>query len=235
MNDIQIRRCLHVMDKMLQRPICSLFMEDSPYAAQHVKKANMRRKTKSLEQIRASLIKQEYTFKCWMNDVMNFWSDQIKHYNDWNVKAMARDLSKWFEKRCHKLESSDANDLNKWAIEFIDKYNEFKMCIEETSEDLYELGLRLRTPVNEPLFSPFEPIEVEALAKAIAMVDDDNTMKAVLAIVVAHEGKQNEKILMNAAGCVDMKIETFQPQTHYILRDFLQKYLQQRDMSYPSA
>ena len=233
MKDKTKLQCLKLMDKMMARPLCALFLGQE--GSLFFKQRQQRRKSVSLERIRASLIKGEYSgIREWSTVVTQWFESMMKASRNPNVRAIVTDMLEWFGKRSTKLVRGTSGK-NEWINKMSSGYSELVSSLMRTSEieSLAEFKHRLTTKPDEPLYFPLESSELKRLAMAVSMITDDEIMTGGLAIIKTIEGTANERMWIGRTGDIVVHLESCSPQTHHALKEYVERKFREMGMKYP--
>jgi hypothetical protein len=219
------------MDEMMKRPICAPFLADN-LQLHSERLVNMT----TLESIHRDLLAGCYhDIESWVTQVTSFWRT-LQKFTSSHIQIMARDQLDWFSRHSAKVVPGVASP-DEWIYGLRRSYDQMLGAIRHSlfPDELSEFNDRLSHPADEPLFLPFRKDESKALIKAIAKIENAETLIGVRAIVEALEAGAKGRSWNNKSGDLVVHINDCSQQTRHTLRSYIQRRFAREGIEYPVA
>ena len=211
------KACLIILEKMMQRPICSPFLSNGSGKFQFKPLEGENKLT--LESIKSNLMNHKYkSVKKFGKQVFLFLSRLKTNCTESFQKLCVSDLKSWFDKRYQKLVKY-VDHANGWSKDFNETWNllneihnnppPFLYGFYENQNNRYQLNSRL--------------------LKALEMVNDDVTLSGVFDIVSATE----PRIQIDKSGNKRFVLDQCSLQTLQILQTYLEERFKVLRMNFP--
>lgn len=233
MDNLRTQSCLKMLKKIMRRPICRPFLLNEHGKIRYHRLQNI--KLPTLEALQNDLIDGKITsYTMFFNRINTFFDKILSNCNKLNQEVIIICITelKNYTAKMKKKTMPRTSNPKVWSDSLKNNYLDLVQSLKGAEPPMEELRYRIETDPNEPLFIPFDPLEIKLLSNAIKMIDDDKTMNGVISIVRSLEPSSNSK---SATGEFVCDLTSCQPQTLYTLRNYIQDQFRKENIPYPES
>ena len=214
MNNLMIKACLKILNQIMSRPICQLFLTNENGQIKFLKNSTI--KIQSLEMIKEKLLNNEFSsFDEFFKSLKAFFDILESICQDDMIKICIISLKQSAVKQCEKIIESH----QKWETQFYDEYDNIVRSL-LTADSLFH-ELKYRIEAEKPIFLPFNSDEIQTLSSAIAKIDNSDIMDGIITIIKALEPNQKKstsgEFVCDLTNCSPQTLQTI---SNYIRRQF---------------
>lgn len=230
MDNLRTQSCLRMLKKIMRRPICRPFLLNEDGQIRYHRLQNL--KVPSLESIQKDLIDGKITsYNMFFSRINGFFDKILANCNQEITVTCIKELKSYTLKMKNKTMSKTSSSKN-WSASLKNSYLDLVQLLKGAEPPMEEIKYRIETDPNEPLFMPFDPLEIKLLSNAIKIIDDDKIMNGVISIVRSLEPPSNSK---SATGEFVCDLTSCKPQTLYTLRNYIQSQFKKENIPYPES